>query len=100
WPEGYGRVQWWGTCWLGSECPRQSTGWGSAWTSPLSVRFRYLRGGAQRCIVDTIPALCRSKVLTIPTGIIAAMQKKLHLSLRDLEQETERFFAPATEKEK
>jgi len=28
------------------------------------------------------------------------MQKKLHLSLRDLEQETERFFAPATEKEK
>src|SRR5262245_65540334 len=31
---------------------------------------------------------------------MAAMQKKLRLSLRDLEQETEKFFAPATEKEK
>src|SRR5262245_66401641 len=42
----------------------------------------------------------KSKVLTISTGNIAAMQKKQRLSLRDLEQEAEKFLKPTTPKER
>src|SRR5215510_11814635 len=41
----------------------------------------------------------KSKVITIPTGNMPAMQKKQRLSLRDLEQEAEKFLKPTTPKE-
>src|SRR5262245_4967607 len=41
----------------------------------------------------------KSKVLTISTGNMSAMQKKQRLSLRDLEQEAEKFLKPTTPKE-